>query len=605
MPHHKVQNVFIAAPGDLLPERKAFPRIIEQVNDLKANSLGIHLKAVGWEDTLPSFGRPQALINKDVVSSDVFVMLLWKRWGTPSGEFSSGTEEEFVIAQNRYKQTGHRHPHLLMYFRSPPESMMADPGEQLRKVLDFRSRIEADRVCLYNGYDELEQWEDLFRKHLCRWLDQQKYGPDFGVAEAKNELELLEDSEKRIQLLQEQLHLIKQELETTQSKLRSEAVDKAADAVKLVDQGQLTLAEEMFAKSLDLYEEPEVLNTFGRFLFQIGSVDRALTKYHRVLTLGDEYNKPSLRALAMSSLGVVYREQGQWDEAEVMHKQALQINLELEDDKATAIEYKNLGSVFRVRGDISKAEAMYRAALQLNETLGNREGLAVDYAHIGSIRRIKGDLKGALTMYEQALGINKKINNRAALASNYSNMSSVYRKLAVPPRDQRRLYPGARRANERAMLAIAEDMCNESLRLNSELGTKIGMANNYANLGSILMLKRRFPQAKEMFTNALAINLELGDKEGLAKDYIDLGRVYNSLGRWGDAITMFDNSLEINSELNSKHIFAVSYKHLGTTYRKMGRDKDAKKMWLNAIRYFDLLDNRREVQRLRKLVKAI
>ena len=80
MPHYNVRNVFIASPGDLSEERRLFPSIIDQVNAIKANSVGLHLKAVGWEDTLPNFGRPQELINKDVRNADIFVMLLWKRW---------------------------------------------------------------------------------------------------------------------------------------------------------------------------------------------------------------------------------------------------------------------------------------------------------------------------------------------------------------------------------------------------------------------------------------------------------------------------------------------------------------------------------------------
>ncbi|MBI5238741.1 MAG: hypothetical protein HY887_10045 [Deltaproteobacteria bacterium] len=59
-----IVKVFIASPGDLSEERKLFPEIIKLINDSRENHQSpCYLKPVGWEDTLPGFGRPQELIN--------------------------------------------------------------------------------------------------------------------------------------------------------------------------------------------------------------------------------------------------------------------------------------------------------------------------------------------------------------------------------------------------------------------------------------------------------------------------------------------------------------------------------------------------------------
>src|SRR2546423_187066 len=121
----EVIKVFIASPSDLAEERALFPEIIKQVNTLKARSMDCLFEAMGWEDTLLDWGRAQELINEDVRQCDIFVMLLWKRWGQSTGKSTSGTEEEFNIAYERYKKTGN--PQLLLYFRSVPQAMMADP----------------------------------------------------------------------------------------------------------------------------------------------------------------------------------------------------------------------------------------------------------------------------------------------------------------------------------------------------------------------------------------------------------------------------------------------------------------------------------------------
>jgi hypothetical protein len=162
-----IVRAFIASPGDLNPERNRFREIIEGVNRIKAEPLGVHLIPVGWEDTLPGKGRPQQLINSDIESCDLFVLLLWKRWGTPSGEYSSGTEEEFELAR-KINEDGQGKPHMLLYFKSVPDYMLADPGPQLSQVLSFRSKVEQERSFFYSSYSSVEEWEEKFRDHLCR-----------------------------------------------------------------------------------------------------------------------------------------------------------------------------------------------------------------------------------------------------------------------------------------------------------------------------------------------------------------------------------------------------------------------------------------------------
>ena len=92
-------RVFIASPGGLADERKAFREEIQDYNEAESIPRGVLFQPVGWEDTLGAVGRPQTIINEDVCASDYFILLLWNRWGSPPGTrslgFTSGTEEEY------------------------------------------------------------------------------------------------------------------------------------------------------------------------------------------------------------------------------------------------------------------------------------------------------------------------------------------------------------------------------------------------------------------------------------------------------------------------------------------------------------------------------
>ena len=103
----KAYRIFIASPGGLQDERRAFREEIQSYNESESVSRGVLFLPVGWEDTLGGVGPPQSIINEDVRRCDYFLLLLWDRWGSPTNidrsGYSSGTEEEYRVALECYE----------------------------------------------------------------------------------------------------------------------------------------------------------------------------------------------------------------------------------------------------------------------------------------------------------------------------------------------------------------------------------------------------------------------------------------------------------------------------------------------------------------------
>lgn len=169
----KVIWIFMGSPRDLAQEHTRFPGIVADVNKIKANSMGIELKPLDWGDTPPGKGRPQDLINEYVKKSDIMVLLLWKRWGTSTGDYSSGFEEEYELAKSMNEKTKGK-PEIWLYFRDVHKDMLADPGDELRQVRDFRTKIERERKFLYHAYKDEVDWEKSFSRHLYQWLKEKE-----------------------------------------------------------------------------------------------------------------------------------------------------------------------------------------------------------------------------------------------------------------------------------------------------------------------------------------------------------------------------------------------------------------------------------------------
>lgn len=157
-------KVFLGSPGDLAEERKVAKAVVEDFNSQLADALGYQIELVGWEDTLPGVGRPQAIINRDLDGCDLFVGMLWKRWGTPPGTepFTSGFEEEFNRSMDRNAKEGR--PEINLLLKDLDAASLADPGDHLKKVIAFKNQVFAEKKLLAGTFEDIRDFEVKFRK---------------------------------------------------------------------------------------------------------------------------------------------------------------------------------------------------------------------------------------------------------------------------------------------------------------------------------------------------------------------------------------------------------------------------------------------------------
>ena len=168
----KIIYAFLASPGDLQEERKAIRDVVDEFNESWSDNLGYQIELLGWEDTVASFGRPQELINQDVDRCELFIGLIWKRWGTPpdkDGKFSSGFQEEFEQSKDRRKDSGS--PEIALFFKKIPDELMEDPGEDLKRVLKFRETIIEEKKILFQEFLTVREIERLVRKKVIAYVN--------------------------------------------------------------------------------------------------------------------------------------------------------------------------------------------------------------------------------------------------------------------------------------------------------------------------------------------------------------------------------------------------------------------------------------------------
>jgi hypothetical protein len=159
--------VFVASPADCAEERRQVREVADAVSHTIGSRFGMRIRVTGWENVQPDYGRPQALINPLVDECDVFVGILSRKWGSPTGSHASGFSEEFERAVGR--RGDGTVPHIAIYFSAIPPEMEADPGPELQRVLTFRKRLQDENLALYGTFRNA----DAFATQLWSLLSQQ------------------------------------------------------------------------------------------------------------------------------------------------------------------------------------------------------------------------------------------------------------------------------------------------------------------------------------------------------------------------------------------------------------------------------------------------
>jgi hypothetical protein len=202
-------RVFLASPGDVPDEREAVRQATAELNE-SLRPHGFEIEILGWEQRGPAAGRAQADIDKDVERCDVLLGILAERWGTPTGESSSGFAEEWELARDRYKRTGA--PDLWLYFResaSAEGEQAADPERE--RVRAFRKEIEDQQIAFYKSFRTAAEFTVLIRKRLLRMalersnLTQAELGiaVDWAAAYDENPVFLLAQGPQRLELAED------------------------------------------------------------------------------------------------------------------------------------------------------------------------------------------------------------------------------------------------------------------------------------------------------------------------------------------------------------------------------------------------------------------
>jgi tetratricopeptide (TPR) repeat protein len=373
--HYKV---FIASPGGLEAERKSFKQALVNHNEADAIERSCYFQAVGWEITLGGIGRPQEKINQDLKSCDYFVLVLGGRWGSSTGKagVSSGTHEEYMLANELLQNPSFPMREIVVFFRGVDPAILADPGLQLQKVLDFKRQIEEDKKLLFETFDSPESFSDKLKRHLASWT---RYHESLGKvlpAQAAETAEVVE------------------------AFYSTAAHNEEVDRNDVEENANPTDLESKLAFNMTTLRTMPAFERYGKFLVNQERYNDAERVYREMYQLALDTDEKSWAATAMMRIGGIYRVQGKTHDAEQMLKRALELKKQNNDSIGESMILTFLADIYS-NGKPSAAIESYLAALEANpdlkepllSTIKYKVGRA--YAEVGNFEAARNFLNEA------------------------------------------------------------------------------------------------------------------------------------------------------------------------------------------------------------------
>jgi len=232
-----ILSVFISSPDDVLAERDCIKEVIDELNVTWNRTLQLRLELISWEtSTYPGIGEDsQAVIDEQIDEDyDIFVGIMWARFGTPTKRSGSGTEEEFNKALKKWKENPNQIK-IFFYFKEAPIDPYKIELEQLSSVKTFRERLKKEGV-LFRTFNDTDEFNQLIRMHLSivvqewgiKWGDIKEESGKIKIAtpiskikEDQGLIDLLELGEKKYKALYDITNDIVKEMQSLSTKLNS------------------------------------------------------------------------------------------------------------------------------------------------------------------------------------------------------------------------------------------------------------------------------------------------------------------------------------------------------------------------------------------------
>ena len=291
--------------------------------------------------------------------------------------------------------------------------------------------------------------------------------------------------------------------------------------------------------------------------------------------------------IAMRELGKRLREESKFSEAIEIHKNGLKLAESIKDTNNIIHILNQLGTSYRRIGIMDEAASYHYKALSYSDvyddpeskkTLKNR---VTSLNGIGNAMKVMGNDAAADSIFRQALEGERKLDSKLGMAINYANLGTLFER---------------KKQFDSAMVYYGE-----SMRLNSEVKSKLGVSLCHTHFGQVYEKRQMIDSAIVQYN--LAYDVIKGDRDlwHILASTLALARVYIIKGSMDKAWGLLCDAEKTAEEINSlRHLAQVS-KLKYQWFEKKGDNAKALEYYIRNRKFEDSLNNEENTSRIQNL----
>ena len=291
--------------------------------------------------------------------------------------------------------------------------------------------------------------------------------------------------------------------------------------------------------------------------------------------------------IAMRELGKRLREESKFSEAIEIHKNGLKLAESIKDTNNNIHILNQLGTSYRRIGIMDEAALYHYKALSYSDVYGDPESKktlknrVTSLNGIGNAMKVMGNDAAADSIFRQALEGERKLDSKLGMAINYANLGTLFER---------------KKQFDSAMVYYGE-----SMRLNSEVKSKLGVSLCHTHFGQVYEKRQMIDSAIVQYN--LAYDVIKGDRDlwHILASTLALARAYIIKGNMDKAWGLLCDAEKTAEEINSlRHLAQVS-KLKYQWFEKKGNNAKALEYYIRNRKFEDSLNNEENTSRIQNL----
>ncbi|WP_235855420.1 tetratricopeptide repeat-containing sensor histidine kinase [Flagellimonas pelagia] len=296
--------------------------------------------------------------------------------------------------------------------------------------------------------------------------------------------------------------------------------------------------------------------------------DTTLLRYFAAISKENDYLEGE--AYALNQLGMKYRNYSQYEKSVQLHEQALELSEKANNTEMRVLSLNMLGVVYRRTDAIKTALDYHQKALELAEQVENpsdhiKRSINVALNGIGNLYQTLEQYDLAIMQFRRALKLEEELGNKLGLAINHQNIGHCL--------------------EEKGDLDAALENYRKSLAYNEEINSDIGRVICKNSLAQIY-LKQDMPYAALVLLEPLHDESKrIGDYFIASSVFINTGWAHTKLGNYEKAHDFIAEGLEMAKTRNLPSSILYGYQKMSELENARGDYKKAYEFYKKADEY--------------------